>query len=149
MAAEVERWLKMGIAWTAAPISLYAEALAEMGDVAEALKLLDHAISRGQRDDVHWYEAELHRIKGNLLLIDSTADPSGVEDAYWRAIEVARAQSAKSMELRASMSLALLWQSMDKSEQALELLHPVYDWFTEGLDTRDLIQANALLAELK
>ena len=141
--------IKMGIAWTAAPISLYAEALAEMGDVDEALQLLEHAISRGQRDDVHWYEAELHRIKGNLLLINSTAARSGAEEVYWRAIEVARAQSAKSMELRASMSLALLWQSMGKSEQALGLLHPVYDWFTEGLDTRDLIQAKALLAELK
>jgi predicted ATPase len=99
---------------------------------------------------VLWCEAQLYHKKGNLLLlINSTGTQSEAKEMYWRAIEVAREQSAKSVELRASMSLALLWQSMGKSEQALELLQPVYDWFTEGLDTRDLIQANALLAELK
>ena len=148
MRIEVERWLTMGIAWTAAPISLYAESLAERGDVYEALKLLDHAISRGQSDDVHWCEAELNRVKGNLLLINSTDTPSGTEEAYWRAIEIARAQSAKSIELRASMSLALLLQSTGKPDQAIELLQPVYNWFTEGLDSKDLMQAKELLGEL-
>ena len=149
MREQAGRWLEMGIAWTAAPNSLYAESLAEMGDVDEALNLLDHEINRGQSNGVHWYEAELNRIKGNLLLMNSTNTRSEAEESYWRAIEVARAQSAKSMELRASMSLALLWQSMGKSDQAIELLQPVYDWFTEGLDTRDLVQANELLVDLK
>jgi class 3 adenylate cyclase/tetratricopeptide (TPR) repeat protein len=149
MREEVDRWLKLGIAWAAAPISLYAETLAEMGDVDEALKLLDHSINRGQSDDVRWCEAQLYCIRGNLLLINSTETQSGAEEMYRRAIEVAREQNAKSVELRASMSLALLWQSMGKSDQALELLQPVYDWFTEGLDTKDLIQANELLLQLK
>ena len=149
MREEVDRWLKLGIAWAAAPISLYAESLAEMGDVDEALKLIDHSIDRGQSDDVRWCEAQLYRIKGNLLLINSTETQSEAEEAYWRAIEIARTQSAKSVELSASMSLALLWQSMGKSAQAIELLQPVYDWFTEGLDTRNLIQAKELLVELR
>jgi tetratricopeptide (TPR) repeat protein len=149
MREEVDRWLKLGIAWAAAPISLYAESLAEMGEVDEALKLLDHSIDRGQNDDVHWCEAQLYNIKGNLLLINSIETQSEAEEMYRRAIEISRGQNAKSVELRASTSLALLWQSTGKSDQAIELLQPVYDWFTEGLDTRDLIQANELLIELK
>jgi len=149
MHEEVDRWLKLGIAWASAPISLYAECLAETGDLDEGLRLLDHSIKRGQADDVRWCEAQLYHVKGNLLLIGSTGNKSGAEEMYWRAIEVARGQNAKSVELRASMSMALLLQSTGKPEQALELLQPVYDWFTEGLDTKDLVQAKELLVELK
>ena len=81
---------------------------------------------------MHWYETELYRIKGNLLLMSSTENQSEAGEACWRTIEVARAQSAQSVELLASMSLALLWRQMGKSEQAIELLQPVYDWFTAG-----------------
>ena len=83
-------------------------------------------------------EAELHRVKGELLLARTPADPAGAEASFRDALEVARRQSAKSYELRAARSLARLWQQQGRKEEARELLAPVYDWFTEGFDTRDL-----------
>ena len=74
--------------------------------------------------------------------------PSGAEDAFKRAIEIAREQNAKSLELRAAMDLASLWGVRGKADQARELLCPVYEWFTEGLDTSDLRQAKELLEVL-
>jgi hypothetical protein len=81
--------------------------------------------------------------------MSSSENQSEAEETYRRAIEVARAQNAKSVELRASMNLALLWRPLGKSEQAIELHQPVHDWFTEGLDTKDLVRANEFLVELK
>jgi predicted ATPase len=80
-----------------------------------------------------------------LLLSDPTND---VEDCFDRALKAARAQSARLLELRAAMSMARLWRSQGKRQQARELLAPVYGWFTEGFDTRDLKEAKALLEEL-
>ena len=146
MRESVEQWIEIGNPWTAVPISLVSESLAQMGQAQEGLQLLENSISLGQRNDVHLCEAELYRVKGKLLLGGSTQ--AAAEDAFERAIEIAAAQNAKSLELRAAVSLAQLWQAGGKTEQARELLSPIYDWFTEGLDTADLRQAKALLKEL-
>ena len=92
------------------------------------------------------FEAELHRIIGDALLSMQRQGEAEVE--FTRALDVARAQQAKSWELRAAMSLARLWRDQGKLQQARELLAPVYGWFTEGFDTRDLKDAKALLEEL-
>ena len=95
-----------------------------------------------------WWEAEIYRLRGVLLL--RQPGTSQAEAATWlqRALDVARRQEAKSLELRAAMSMARLWQSKNKHQEAHELLAPVYNWFTEGFDTADLQEAKALLAEL-
>jgi predicted ATPase len=92
------------------------------------------------------YEAELHRTRGELLI--SVRDFEGAEASFREAIAVARRQNAKLWELRAAMSMARLWRDQGKRDQARDLLAPVYGWFTEGFDTRDLKEAKALLDEL-
>ena len=149
MRVEVNRLLEASIAWAALPISFCAESLAQTGEMVEGLKLIEDAIIVSQSDEVHWCEAELYRVKGRLLLGNSAKTQSGAEEAFLQAIEIARVQNAKSLELRSSVDLARLWQSEGKTDQARELLYPVYDWFTEGFDTNDLIQAKELLSELK
>jgi hypothetical protein len=88
--------------------------------------------------------AEIHRLQGNLLL----ADNSAAEACYVRALEVARAQEARSFELRAACDLARLWRSQGETAEARDLIAPVYGWFTEGFGTADLQEAKALLSEL-
>jgi predicted ATPase len=90
----------------------------------------------------------MHRLKGELLLARSPSDPTQAEVSFREALEVARRQSAKSFELRAATSLARLWQRQGKRDEARDLLAPVYAWFTEGFDTKDLRDAKALLEEL-
>ena len=96
-----------------------------------------------------YYEAELHRLKGHLLLAQSPDNHPEAETCYQNALDIARAQHAKSWGLRAATSLARLWQSQDKRQDAYDLLAPVYGWFTEGFDTADLIDAKTLLDELE
>jgi predicted ATPase len=144
----LDRRLELGTAWNSIPISLIAELLAGMGEEQEALCLLDESINLGQQDDVHWCEAELHRVKGRLLLGGTAQTSSAAELAFNQAIEIARAQNAKSLELRATADLARLWQARGETDQARERLRPVYDWFSEGLDTTDLVEARTLLEEL-
>jgi predicted ATPase len=95
-----------------------------------------------------WYEAEVNRIAGEVALTLPKPDVEKAEACFDRALAVARAQQAKSWELRAAMSMARLWRDQGMPQQARELLAPVYDWFTEGFDTLDLKQAKALLDEL-
>ena len=118
--------------------------------MAEALDLVN---ATGER----FYEAELYRLKGELLLAqeDLRLQAAGVREkteeakgCFLRAIEIARQQQAKSLELRAVMSLAHLWQQQGKQREAHQLLSQIYGWFTEGFDTKDLQEAKALLAEL-
>ena len=92
--------------------------------------------------------AELHRLKGELLLKRSPQNSSNAETSYKKALEVARSQQAKSLELRAAMSLSRLWQQQGKKREARHLLAEIYGWFTEGFDTADLKEAKALLDEL-
>jgi predicted ATPase len=94
------------------------------------------------------YEAEIYRIAGEIALKLPQPNASKAETQFERALAVARQQQAKSWELRVAMSLARLWRDQGKVEQARELLAPVYGWFTEGFDTRDLKEAKALLEEL-
>ena len=118
--------------------------------VAEALRLVE------KNDDRH-YEAEVWRIKGTLTLqlkVEShkskVPNPQAEAEAcFLKAIEIAQQQQAKSLELRAATSLARLWQHQGKSAEAHDLLAPVYNWFTEGFDTKDLQEAKALVEELQ
>ena len=95
-----------------------------------------------------WCEAELLRIAGEITLKSPQPDALKAESYFQQALVVTRQQQAKSWELRAAMSLARLWRAQGKVQQARELLAPVYGWFTEGFDTRDLKEAKALLEEL-
>ena len=109
--------------------------------LAEALTLVD---TRGER----WYEPELYRLKGELLLQQNADNQAEVETCFHQAIDIARNQQAKSLELRATTSLAKLRQQQGKRQEAYDLLAPIYSWFTEGFDTADLQEAKALLEEL-
>jgi hypothetical protein len=125
-----------------------AEAMALSGELDHALRLLDEAIAQiecpGLGERLHY--AEVLRLKGWVLSFKS--DLEGAEQNFLASLDWARRQQAKSWELRTSTSLARLWQSQGKRQEAYALLAPVYDWFTEGFDTKDLQEAKALLEEL-
>jgi tetratricopeptide (TPR) repeat protein len=163
-------------------LALLAEAYGKVGQVEEGLTVLAKALARVEKTGERVYEAELDRLKGELLLVQESQKPvlSVVEGAkgkvqkskvetspqslvpntqgeveqeaeryFLKAIEVARRQQAKSWELRASTSLARLWQQQGKKEEAQQMLVEIYGWFTEGFDTKDLQEAKALLEELR
>ena len=109
--------------------------------LTESLALVD---TTGER----WYEPELYRLKGVLLLQQASDHQAEAENCFHTAISIARYQQAKSFELRAATSLARLWQHQGKRQAAYELLAPIYGWFTEGFDIVDLQDAKALLEEL-
>ena len=130
-------------------IAVLAEALGKIGPAEEGLRLLNQALAVGADSGMADWEAELHRLTGELLLCQSAGNRAEAEASYNQAIAVASRQQAKSLELRATTSLARLWQGQRKHAEARELLEPVYDWFTEGFDTPDLIEAKELLNALK
>jgi predicted ATPase len=123
-------------------------AYAELGQPDDARRCIDDAIDKVERSKEKWCEAEVHRIAGEIALKSLAPDTEKAEKYFDRALAVARQQQTKSWELRAAMSLARLWRSLGKGQEALELLAPVYGWFTEGFDTRDLKEAKELLEEL-
>jgi class 3 adenylate cyclase/predicted ATPase len=135
-----------GVALAEFPARL-AEAYGRIGQAEEGLRLLTEALTLVDRD--RWYEAELHRIKGELLLRLAVPDAPQAEACFQQALAVARRQQAKSWELRAAMSLSRLWQQQGKRAEARELLAPIYSWFAEGFDTPDLQEAKALLEDLE
>ena len=110
--------------------------------------MLAEALAAGQKSGDQVYQAELHRLTGELLLARSGEDHAAAETCYQQALNAARGQQAKSMELRATMSLSRLWQRQGKQKEAQQLLAEAYGWFTEGFDTADLQEAKALLEEL-
>jgi predicted ATPase len=110
------------------------------------LTLLDDAMQIAERTGERWFEAELYRHKGQLLLRQGRTQAA--EELYHRALAIARKQQAKLWELRAAVSLARLRRGQGRLTEARELLAPVYGWFTEGFDTPDLKDAKALLDEL-
>jgi predicted ATPase len=112
------------------------------------LRLIAEALDHVAQTGVVYYEAELHRMDGQLRLHLDAADEQRAEMSFHRALEIARQQQANSWELRAATSLARLWGERGRRAEALQLLAPVYGWFTEGFDTADLKEAKALLAEL-
>jgi predicted ATPase len=125
-----------------------ATAYAELGQLDDARHCIEDAIEKVESSKEKWFEAEVHRIAGEIALKSSASDTEEAEKYFGRALATARQQQAKSYELRAAMSTARLWRSQGKPQQARELLAPVYGWFTEGFDTRDLKEAKALLDEL-
>ena len=129
-------------------LSYLARAYAELGNCDDARRCVAEAVTAAETTRETWFEAEIHRMAGEIALILPGPDAAEAEACFERALAVARAQQAKSWELRAAMSLTRLWRDQGKPRQARELLAPVYGWFTEGFDTRDLKEAKALLEEL-
>jgi TOMM system kinase/cyclase fusion protein len=130
------------------PYSLAMLAEASKKEPEAGLAALAEALTLVDATDERWWEGELYRLKGELLLQQSAELQGEAEAGFQQALAVARRQQAKSLELRAAMSLARLWQRQGKRAEARELLAPVYDWFTEGFDTADLQEARTLLEEL-
>jgi predicted ATPase len=129
-------------------LSCLARAHAGVGQFDEAWRFIGGAITAVETTKERWCEAEVNRIAGEIALMSPEPEVAKAEMCFKHALAVARQQQAKSWELRAAMSLARLWRDQDKVRQARELLAPVYGWFTEGFDTRDLKEARALLEEL-
>ena len=127
---------------------LLAEAYGRAEKAEEGLTILAEALDVMNKNGERFYEAELCRIKGELLLQQAAGSGDAAEICFRQALDIARQQQAKSLELRAAMSLSRLWQRQGKGAAARELLAPIYGWFTEGFDTADLQDAKALLAEL-
>jgi predicted ATPase len=117
--------------------------------VQEGLRVLAEALAAAHHSGERYCEAELHRLKGELLLLQSTDQHAEAAACFHHALAVARHQQAKSLELRAAMSLGRLWQQQGKRGEARALLAPIYGWFTEGFETADLQEAKALLEELR
>jgi predicted ATPase/DNA-binding SARP family transcriptional activator len=128
-------------------LSLQARICHKLGRPAEGLALLDEALAVSQANNERWWDAEIFRLRGELLRAQG-ADNDAIEAALARALEIARGQQAKSLELRAAMSLARVWQTHGQTDEARRLLASVYGWFTEGFDTPDLRRVRSLLARL-
>jgi predicted ATPase len=130
-------------------LGLLANAYRQMGQVKEGLAALEEALTAIDKTEACWAEAELHRLKGELLLRQAVSDVTQAEICFDQALAVARRQQAKSLELRAAMSLSRLWQERGKRAGGHQLLAEIYGWFTEGFDTADLREAQTLLEELR
>ncbi|MGE0827375.1 MAG: adenylate/guanylate cyclase domain-containing protein [Candidatus Binatia bacterium] len=172
----LEGWRVLGNDHLGQPLMLLAETYGKAGKATEGLELLFAAAPRIEQSAERWWEAELYRVRGELMLAgagdgglgarekrntesngqDSTGRTPNLlvgvekeaEECFRKALDIARRQQAKSLELRAATSLARLWQQQDKRAEAQELLAEIYGWFTEGFETGDLQEARALLAEL-
>jgi predicted ATPase len=129
--------------------TMLAEGFAHMGHTADGLRALTEAHTLVEQHDERWWEAEVCRLRGVLLLRQPGTAQAEAETWLHRALDVARHQEAKSLELRAAMSLSRLWQQQGKQAEAHALLAPIYGWFTEGFDTADLQEAKALIEELR
>jgi predicted ATPase len=129
-------------------LSYSAVAHADLGQFDDAWRHIGEAMNMIETSKERWLEAEVNRVAGEIALKSPQHDTAKAEAYFKRALAVARAQQAKSWELRAAISMARLWRDHGKREDARELLAPVYGWFTEGFDTRDLKEAKALLDTL-
>jgi DNA-binding winged helix-turn-helix (wHTH) protein/tetratricopeptide (TPR) repeat protein len=134
--------------WGTSWLSHLALAYAALGQLDDAWRCIGEAMTAVETTKEGWYHAEINRIAGEIALKSLRSDATKAQECFERALSVARQQQAKSWELRAAMSLSRLWCSQGKVQQARELLAPVYGWFTEGFETRDLKDAKVLLAEL-
>jgi predicted ATPase len=134
--------------WRVHSAALLADTYRITGRTVEGLSVVTDALTRAQQTGCSYYNAELYRIKGELLLGQATANQEQSEACFQNGLKVARSQSAKSLELRVAMSLSRLWQRQGKTAEARQLLGDIYGWFTEGFDTADLQEAQTLLKEL-
>jgi predicted ATPase len=134
--------------WLPLHLAYLSKAQGELGQFDDAWRSISRALSVIETTKERWLEAEVNRIAGEIALMQPGPDAAKAQSFFERALTVARQQQAKSWELRAAMSLARLWRDQGKLQQARELLAPVYGWFTEGFDTRDLKEAKALFGEL-
>ena len=128
--------------------TLLADVFAHLGCPEDGLQALAEAHTLVEQHEERWWEAEVSRLRGVLLLKHPVTPQEEAEAWLQRALDVARRQEAKSLELRAAMSLSRLWQQQEKRQEAHDLLAEVYSWFTEGFDTPDLQEARALLDAL-
>ena len=129
-------------------LALLAAVYNIMGQPEAGLTVLTEALALVDRTGERWYESEIYRLKGELLLQQSLDNQAEAETYFQHALAIAQSQQGKSLELRAATSLARLWQQRGKRQEAHDLLAPVYQWFTEGFDTADLKDAKLLLDEL-
>ena len=145
----IDAWRSTGgAAYTPTWLSYLAKANADLYRFEEASSAIAEALKTIGITGECWCEAEVNRTVGEIALVSPKPNVAQAEAYFERALAVARQQQAKSWELRAAMSMARLWRDQGKPQQARELLAPVYGWFTEGFDTRDLKEAKALLEEL-
>src|SRR5499427_5765864 len=145
----IAAWRSTGsTAWMPLYLSYLARAYAELGQFEHAWRSIDEAMTAAETAKERWHEADIHRIAGEITLLSQRPSAANAEAYFERALSVARAQQAKSWELRAAMSMARMWRDQGKHQQARDLLAPVYGWFTEGFDTLDLKQAKVLLDAL-
>jgi len=128
--------------------TMLAEVSAHLDHTEDALQALAEAHTLVERQEERWWEAEIHRLRGVVLLRQPGTPQTEAEACFQRALNVARRQEAKSLELRAAMSLSHLWQQQGQQADARALLTPIYSWFTEGFDTADLQEARVLLQAL-
>jgi predicted ATPase len=134
--------------WLPYFLTLLAETYGAASQPDAGLRLLDEAHTIMDTTQERFYEAEVHRVQGTLVLAQAAAQHAQAETCFQQALDVARRQQARSWELRAAMSLGHLWQQHGKRDAAHELLAPIYGWFTEGFDTADLQEAKSLLEAL-
>jgi predicted ATPase len=134
--------------WMPWQLLFLARAYAELGQFDDAWRCINEAMTAMETTKERWCEAEVNRTAGEIAMMSPERDVAKAEGYFQRALEVARKQQAKSWELRAAMSMARLGREQGKRDEARELLAPIYGWFTEGFDTRDLKEARALLDEL-
>jgi predicted ATPase len=134
--------------WMPSLLSFLAKAYADLGQFDDAWRCISEAMTAVETTKETWCEAEVHRTAGEISRVSPEPDTAKAEAYFECALAIARAQQAKSWELRAAMSMARLWRDQGKRDEARNLLAPVYGWFTEGFDTLDLKEAKALLEEL-
>jgi len=130
-------------------LALHAETDASFGRASAGLEKVQEALAYAERTGERWIDGDLYRLKGELLLAESVANKGPAEAAFKAAIDIAQKQSAKAIALRAATRLARVWAEDGKLESAHDLLLPILDQFSEGIDTRDLVEANVLLSELQ
>ena len=134
--------------WMPLWLSYLTRANAEIGQFDDAKRCIGEAMAAVETAKERWCEAEVNRIAGEIALLSPEPDAARAEQYFERALAVARAQQAKSWELRAAISMARLWRDQGRRDEARDLLAPLFGWFTEGFDTRDLKEAKVLLDEL-
>jgi predicted ATPase len=129
-------------------MTLLAEAEAEAGRPDAGLAIVDEQLVTIERTGQRWFLAEVHRMRGEILLRCWPRDVAAADSAFVRAVDISRSQAAKLFELQAAVSLTHLWWEQGKRSEARDLLGPIYHWFTEGFDAPGLKDAKALLDEL-